>query len=164
MPSLKKAFYGIPIQITRWHSFNRLSFPRLFACYAKVQVDFSNYVGMSFRNGTAAKWSKPIPHFHVKTFSPNEAITRKSFTAALLVLYGDDLQACGFNDYYPGPTAGRNRGASPAAARESDAPPVVSFLTCPLLLIKQCRLSEPIRMTRWLPIVKAGKDWKREIL
>lgn len=158
MPSLKKAFYGIPIQITLWHSSNRLFFPRLFTHLAKVQVDFSNYVGMSLQNGDAAKWSKPIPHFCVKMFSPNEAIIRESFTAALLVLYEDDLQACGFNDYYPGPTAGRNRGASPAAARETDAPPVVSLPTCPLLLIKQHRLSEPIRMTRWLPIVKAGKD------
>lgn len=158
MPSFKKAFYGIPIQITLWHSFNRLFFPHLLTCLAKVQVDFSNYVGMLLQNSNAAKWSKPIPRFRVKTFSPNDVIIRESFTAALLMLYEDDLQACGFNDYYPDPTAGRNRGASPAAARETDAPPLVFFPTCPLSLIKQLQLSEPIRMTHWLPIVKAGKD------
>lgn len=55
-------------------------------------------------------------HFRIKTVPPNEAIICEPFTAALLVLYEDDLQACGFNDCHPDPTAGRNRGASLAAA------------------------------------------------
>lgn len=32
--------------------------PRLFACFAKVQVDFSNYLGMSHRNDDAAEMIK----------------------------------------------------------------------------------------------------------
>ncbi len=126
-----------------------LFFPRLFTRLAKLQVDFSNYVGMSFQNGDAAKWSKHIPRFRVKTFPPNEAIIRESFTAALLMLYEDDLQACSFNDDHPDPTAGRNRGASPAAARETDAPPVVSLPTYPHALCFSLNSAGFLSQSEW---------------
>lgn len=58
------------------------------------------------------------------------------------------------------PTAGKNSGASTAAAHQSDGPPVVSSLTRRALLVKQCCLSGRISSAWWSPTVRP-EHWER---